>query len=172
MNINELRALQAPLKELYKQNPESAVISTRAEGIIEGEDIVCRIPTSIGTTVAGLHPATGGDGTKACSADMLMESLVAYAGVTLKAVATAMRIPLNRAKVIAEGNWDARGTLGIDRAAPVGLKAVRLTFEVDSPADPEKIKKLVQLTERFCVIYQTLTNPPKLTSHYRALSQV
>ena len=101
MNINELRALQAPLKERYKQNPESAVIPTRAEGIIEGEDIVCRIPTSAGTTVAGLHRATGGDGSQACSADMLMESLVACAGVTLKAVATAMRIPLMRAKVVA-----------------------------------------------------------------------
>ena len=172
MDIKDLRALQAPLKERYKQNPDSAVISTRAEGIIEGGDIVCRIPTNVGTTVAGLHPATGGDGSKACSADMLMESLVACAGVTLKAVATAMRIPLKRAKVIAEGNWNARGTLGVDRAAPVGLREVRLTFEIDSPADPDKIEKLVQLTERFCVIYQTLSNPPKLTSHYSALTQV
>jgi len=172
MNIDELRALQAPLKERYKQNPESAVISTRAEGIIEGEDVVCRIPAYVGTTVAGLHPATGGDGTKACSADMLMESLVACAGVTLKAVATAMRIPLKCAKVIAEGNWDARGTLGVDRAAPVGLREVKLTFEIDSSADPEKIEKLVQLTERFCVIYQTLANPPKLISHFSVLTQV
>jgi len=171
MDINELRALQAPLKERYKQDPESAVISTRAEGIIDGEDIDCRIPTSVGTTVAGLHPATGGDGSKACSADMLMESLVACAGVTMKAVATAMRIPLTRAKVIAEGNWDARGTLGVDRAAPVGLREVRLTFEIDSPADSEKVEKLVQLTERFCVIYQTLANPPKLTSHYKTLTR-
>ena len=152
MDIAELRALQAPLKERYKQNPESAVIATRAEGIIEGEDIVCRIPTYAGAAVAGLHPAAGGDGSKACSADMLMESLVACAGVTLKAVATAMRLPLKRAKVIAEGSWDARGTLGVDRAAPVGLREVRLTFEIDSPVDPEKLEKLVQLTERFCVI--------------------
>ena len=172
MNIAELRALQAPLKERYKQNPESAVIATRAEGIIEGEDIVCRIPTYAGAAVAGLHPAAGGDGSKACSADMLMESLVACAGVTLKAVATAMRLPLKRAKVIAEGTWDARGTLGVDRAAPVGLREVRLTFEIDCPTDPEKIEKLVQLTERFCVIYQTLAHPPKLTSHYRALTEV
>ncbi len=171
MDINELRALQAPLKERYKQNPESAVIPTRAEGIIEGEDIVCRIPTSAGTTVAGLHRATGGDGSQACSADMLMESLVACAGVTLKAVATAMRIPLKHAKVIAEGNWDARGTLGVDRTAPVGLKEVRLTFEIDSPVDPKKIEKLVRLTERFCVIYQTLAKPPRLTSHFKALAQ-
>lgn len=172
MEINELRALQAPLKERYIQNPERAVIATRAEGIIEGEDIVCRIPTYVGTTMAGLHPATGGDGSKACSADMLMESLVACAGVTLKAVATAMRIPLKRAKVIAEGNWDARGTLGVDRTAPVGLREVRLTFEIDSPADPGKIEKLAQLSERFCVIYQTLSNPPKLSSHCRTPTQV
>jgi len=171
MDIDELRALQAPLKERYKQNPECAVIPTRAEGTIEGEDVVCRIPANGGTTVAGLHPATGGDGSKACSADMLMESLVACAGVTLKAVATAMRIPLKRAKVIAEGNWDARGTLGVDQAALVGLREVRLSFEIDSSANPQKIEKLVQLTERFCVIYQTLANPPKLTTHYSAPTQ-
>ena len=171
MDINQLRALQAPLKERYKQNPESAVIATRAEGIIDGEDIVCRIPTPVGTTVAGLHPATGGDGSKACSADMLMESLAACAGVTMKAVATAMRIPLKHAKIIAEGSWDARGTLGVDRSAPVGLKEVRLTFEIDSPVDPKKVEKLVHLTERFCVIFQTLAHPPKLTSHYNVLNQ-
>ena len=170
MDITELRALQAPLKERYKQYPESAIISARAEGVIEGDDIVCRIPSYVGTTVAGLHPATGGDGSKACSADMLMEALVACAGVTLKAVAKAMRLPLNRAKVIAEGNWDARGTLGVDRTAPVGLKDVRLTFEIDSPADQEKIEKLVQLTEHYCVIYQTLANPPKLDSRYKVLA--
>jgi uncharacterized OsmC-like protein len=167
MDIDELRSLQAPLKEGYRRNPERAVIATRAEGILDDEEIVCRMETFAGTTMAGLHPATGGDGSKACSADMLMEALVACAGVTMKAVATAMRIPLTRAKVIAEGSWDARGTLGVDRAAPVGLKAVGLTFEIDSPAGPEKIEKLVQLTERYCVIYQTLANPPKLTSHLK-----
>jgi uncharacterized OsmC-like protein len=171
MDINELRALQAPLKERYKLNPESAVISSRAEGMIEGEDIVCRVLTNAGTPEAGLHSATGGDGSKACSADMLMESLVACAGVTLKAVATAMRISLKRAKVIAEGIWDARGTLGVDRAARVGLKEVSLTFEIDSPADPQTIQKLVKLTERFCVIYQTLTNPPTLASHFKVMTQ-
>jgi uncharacterized OsmC-like protein len=169
MDIDELRALQAPLKERYKLDPDSAVIPSRAEGIIEGEDIFCQIPSYSGMTIAGLHPAAGGDGSKACSADMLMEALVACAGVTVKAVATAMRLPFNRAKVIAEGSWDARGTLGVDRTAPVGLTEVSLTFEIDSPADPEKIKKLVELTERFCVIYQTLANPPKLTTHYRPL---
>lgn len=171
MDINELRALQAPLKQRYKVNPDSALISTRAEGVIDGEDIVCRIPSYAGMTESGLHPAAGGDGSKACSADMLMEALVACAGVTLKAVATAMRIPLKQAKVIAEGIWDARGTLGVDRAAPVGLKAVGLTFVIDSPSDSKKIEKLVQLTERFCVIYQTLATPPKLTSRYKILSQ-
>ena len=171
MDVKTLRALQAPLKEGYKQNPEKAIVSAKAEGVIDGEDIVCQIPSHVGTTLAGLHPATGGDGSKACSADMLMEALVACAGVTLKAVATAMRLPLNRAKVIAEGSWDARGTLGVDRTAPVGLKEVRLDFEIDSPADPEKIEKLVQLTEHYCVIYQTLTNPPKLESRYEVLAQ-
>ena len=170
MDINELRALQAPLKEKYKQDPESAVISARAEGVIDGEDMVCRIPSQVGTIAAGLHPATGGDGSKACSADMLMEALVACAGVTLKAVATAMRLPLRRAKVIAEGKWDARGTLGVDRTAPVGLKEVTLSFEIDGPSDADKIKKLVQLTERYCVIYQTLANPPKLDSRYTVLA--
>ena len=171
MDINELRALQAPIKAGYKENPESALISTRAEGIIDGDDIVCRISSYAGTTDSGLHPATGGDGSKACSADMLMESLVACAGVTLKAVATAMRIPLTCAKVIAEGIWDARGTLGVDRTAPVGVKAVGLTFEIDSPADAKKIAKLVHLTERFCVIYQTLANPPKLTTQLKTPEQ-
>lgn len=172
MDIDTLRNLQAPLKQRYKQNPNCAVISARAEGLIDGEDIVCRLPSSTGAISAGLHPATGGDGSKACSADMLMESLVACAGVTLKAVATAMRIPLKHAKVIAEGSWDARGTLGVDRAVPVGLSEVSLSFEIDSPADSKKIEKLVQLTERYCVIYQTLAHPPKLTSHYGVGDQV
>jgi len=171
MDVNELRALQAPLKERYKRDPESAIVSARAEGVVKGEDIVCSVSSKAGTIVAGLHPATGGDGSKACSADMLMEALVACAGVTLKAVATAMRIPLNSARVIAEGKWDARGTLGVDRTAPIGLKEVRLLFEIDSSADSEKIKKLVQLTERYCVIYQTLANSPKLETQYKVLLQ-
>lgn len=170
MDINGLRALQTPLKESYKQDPERAIISARAEGVVNSEDIVCSISSKVGTIVAGLHPATGGDGSKACSADMLMEALVACAGVTLKAVATAMRLPFNSAKVIAEGKWDARGTLGVDRTVPVGLNGVRLIFEIDSSADSEKIKKLVQLTENYCVIYQTLANAPKLESQYKILS--
>ncbi len=167
MDIKELRELQAPLKERYKQNPERAVVSAIAEGFIEGKDIVCQIRSHNGDIEAGLHPATGGDGSKACSADMLMEALVACAGVTLKAVATAMRIPLKHAKVIAEGKWDARGTLGVDRAAPVGLTEVKLTFEIDSSTESEKIEKLIQLTERYCVIFQTLADPPKIVSQYQ-----
>jgi uncharacterized OsmC-like protein len=171
MNIDELRAIQAPLKKRYQQNPESAMISARAEGIVDTEEVVCHVSTTLGTVATGLHPATGGDGSKACTADMLMEALVGCAGVTMKAVATAMRIPIRQAKVIAEGTWDARGTLNVDRSAPVGLSEVRLTFEIDSAADDEKIEKLVQLTERFCVIFQTLATPPKLTSRYRVPTQ-
>jgi uncharacterized OsmC-like protein len=167
MDIDQLRAIQAPLKERYRQKPEAASIPARAEGVIEGEDIVCRIPAFAGDTLAGLHPAAGGDGTHACSADMLMEALVACAGVTLKAVAMAMRIPLKRARVVAEGVWDARGTLGVDRNAPVGLTEVALSYDIDSPADPGKIEKLVELTERYCVIYQTLAHPPTLSSKFR-----
>jgi uncharacterized OsmC-like protein len=171
MDISQLRALQAPLKERYRQEPETASIAARAEGVIEGADIVCRIPSFAGDTLAGLHPAAGGDGSHACSADMLMEALVACAGVTMKAVATAMRIPLNRTRVMAEGTWDARGTLGVDRAAPIGLTAVTLSFEIDSPADSQKLEKLVELTERYCVIYQTLAHPPTLSSNFRITSE-
>ena len=164
MDIDTLRKIQAPLKQRYKEDPKSAIVPSRAEATVEDDDIACRVPTFAGTAVAGLHPAAGGDGSKACSADMLMEALVGCAGVTLKAVATAMRIPLKHAKVIAEGNWDIRGTLAVDRDAPVGLTDVTLTFEIDSPASPEKRAKLIELTERFCVVYQTLANPPTLNS--------
>ena len=171
MNIDALRAIQAPLKKRYQQNPESAKISARAEGIVDAEEMVCRVATHLETVATGMHPATGGDGSKACTADMLMEALVGCAGVTMKAVATAMRIPIRHAKVIAEGSWDARGTLNVEPSAPVGLSEVRLTFEIDSVADSEKLEKLVQLTERFCVIFQTLATPPKLTSRYRISTQ-
>lgn len=169
MDASQLRALQAPLKERYKEYPEKAVISARAEAVIEEDDISCRISTYAGTTVAGLHPATGGDGSKACSADMLMEALVACASVTLKAVATAMRIPLKHAKVIAEGSWDARGTLAIEQNTPVGLKKVKLKFEIKSTAEQKKLEKMIELTERYCVIYQTLINPPTLESEFEVL---
>lgn len=166
MNADELRALQAPLKKGYKENPETARIISRAEGWIEGEAIVCRVPTWAGTTIAGFHPTAGGDGSEACASDMLLQALVSCAGVTLKAVATAMGLPLPRARVIAEGVWDARGTLGVDHAVPVGLTEVRLNFEIESPAEPRKIDTLVKLTERFCVVYQTLVQPPKLTTRH------
>jgi len=169
MDADKLRALQAPLKERYQESPEKAVTPARAEAVIEEGDISCRISTHAGTTAAGLHPATGGDGSKACSADMLMEALAACAGVTLKAVATAMRIPLKHARVIAQGTWDARGTLAIDRDAPVGLTGVKLKFEIDSTAERKKIEKMIQLTERYCVIYQTLAQPPKLESEFEVM---
>ncbi len=171
MDARELRALQAPLKERYKESPENAMTPARAEAVIEDNDISCQIYTYAGTTVAGLHPATGGDGSKACSADMLMEALVACAGVTLKAVATAMRIPLNHAKVIADGTWDARGTLAVDRDATVGLTEVKLRFEIDSTADRKKLDKMIDLTERYCVIYQTLAKPPTLTSELKIIQK-
>jgi uncharacterized OsmC-like protein len=164
MDAAKLRALQTPLKEGYQKAPETALIPARAEAVIDPEDISCRVSTYAGTTISGLHPAAGGDGSKACSADMMMEALAACAGVTLKAVATAMRIDLKKAKVIASGTWDVRGTLAVDRDAPVGMTDIKLRFEIDSAADEKKIKKMIALTERYCVIYQTLAQPPKLTS--------
>jgi uncharacterized OsmC-like protein len=169
MDTGQLRALQAPLKERYKESPEKAATPARAEAVIEGDDISWRISTFAGATVAGLHPATGGDGSKACLADMLMEALAACAGVTLKAVATAMCIPLNHAKVIADGTRDARGTLAVDHDAPVGLTEVKLKFEIDSAAERKKLEKMIELTERYCVIYQTLAKPPRLKSEFEVL---
>ena len=162
MEPEALRALQTPLKEGYKADPKSALVGARAEGLIEGDGIECRVHTHVGESVVGLHRAAGGDGTVACSADMLMEALAGCAGVTMKAVATAMRLPFTRARVVAEGTWDARGTLAVDREVPVGLTDVTLTFEIESDAAPEKIAKLVDLTERYCVVYQTLAASPRL----------
>jgi len=164
MDASKLRALQAPLKEIYRKSPDKGLIPARAEAVINREDVSCRISTYAGTTVSGLHPAAGGDGSKACSADMLMEALAACAGVTLKAVATAMRIELKHAKVIAAGTWDVRGTLAVDRDCPVGLTEIKLSYEIDSTADQKKLQKMIELTERYCVIYQTLTHPPALAS--------
>lgn len=167
MDADRLRALQAPLKQHYREAPASALIPARAEARIEPGALVCAVQGWAGETLAGLHPAAGGDGSKACSADMLLEALAACAGVTLAAVATAMGVALRGGRVVAEGTWDARGTLGIDKEAPVGLSEIRLTFELDSDAEPQKLEKLVQLAERFCVIYQSLRNPPKLTVAHR-----
>lgn len=163
MDATELRALQAPLKQRYRDAPETARVTARAEATLDPSAIACAIPAWHHTVTAGLHPATGGDGALACSADMLLEALVACAGVTLRAVATAMGIPLRSGKVIAEGLWDARGTLGIDRAVPVGLTDITLRFEIDSDADETKLARLIETTERYCVIYQTLKSPPHLS---------
>lgn len=172
MEAGQLRALQAPIKERYKASPEKALIPTRAEAVIEKDDISCKVSSKTGATVAGLHPGAGGDGSKACSADMLMEALAACAGVTLNAVATAMRIPFTSARVIASGTWDARGTLAVDRDAPVGVTEVKLRFEIGSDAPRKKLEKMIELTERYCVIYQTLANPPKLANEIEIATRV
>jgi uncharacterized OsmC-like protein len=163
MDAAELRALQAPLKQRYRDTPQAARVTSRAEATLDPSAIACKVPGWRDTVVAGLHPATGGDGALACSADMLLEALVACAGVTLRAVATAMGITLHAGKVIAEGVWDARGTLGIDRTVPVGLTDISLRFEIDADADAAKLARLIETTERYCVIYQTLKSPPVLS---------
>lgn len=171
MNVDELRSLQAPIKERYKKEPASALVTASAEAVVVDKDIACRVNTPVGEALIGLHPATGGDGSTACSADMLLEALVGCAGVTLKAVATAMRIPIGNSKVIAEGVWDARGTLAVDRDAPVGLTDVKLTFELDASVEPNKRDKLIELTERYCVVYQTLANPPQLKTGHKMVTE-
>jgi uncharacterized OsmC-like protein len=159
MDAQQLKALQAPLKERYKQDPASAVITLRAQGRI-GEGIACRVDTGKALLEAGLHPATGGSGLQACSGDMLLEALVACAGVTLKAVATAMGIELKDAKLTAEGDLDFRGTLGVAKDAPVGFREIRLKLDLDSDAPAEQLKKLIELTERYCVVMQSIRNAP------------
>lgn len=163
MNRDELRAIQAPLKQRYRDEPGAAVITLRAEGDVHDSKIACKVETGRALVEAGLHPATGGSGREACSGDMLLEALVACAGVTLKAVATALDIKLRGGKVRAEGDLDVRGTLGTDKAAPVGFRAVRLSFDVDSDEPPQRIADLLRLTERYCVVFQTLKSPPALT---------
>lgn len=170
MTAEELKALQAPLKNHYREEPLSAVRVHRAEGSIGEETITCTVKSWKGPVEAGLHPAAGGDGSWACSGEMLLEALVACAGVTLKAVATALSIPLRGGKVIAEGELDFRGTLGVSKETPVGFKSIRLWFQLDSDAPPEQLDKLVQLTERYCVIYQTLNTPPEIRAERVTLS--
>jgi uncharacterized OsmC-like protein len=155
MNADDIRALQAPIKEKYKSNPEAAVITLKARGNI-GEGITCKVDTGKQIAEAGLHPATGGDGTHLCSGDMLLEALVACAGVTLNAVATAIGIKLQDAEVSAEGDLDFRGTLGVSKEAPVGFRTIRLHYHLVTSADEEQIASLLKLTERYCVVYQTL----------------
>jgi uncharacterized OsmC-like protein len=159
MNAEQLKALQTPIKERYKKDPAAAVITLRAQGRI-GEGIACRVDTGKALIEAGLHPATGGTGLQACSGDMLLEALVACAGVTLRAVATALAIPLRDAKLTAEGDLDFRGTLGVAKDAPVGFREIRLKFDLDSDASEEQLKKLLELTERYCVVMQTIRGAP------------
>jgi len=163
MDASELRALQAPLKKQYREHPETARTPARAEAVLDQDRVACRVRSWSGETDAGLHPATGGDGSLACSADMLLEALAACAGVTMSAVATAMGIKLRGGRVIAEGHWDARGTLGVDREVAVGLTDIAFQFELDTDADAATVQRLVEMTERFCVIYQTLRMPPRLS---------
>ena len=166
MRAEELRTLQGPLKQRYKEAPEAAVITLRAQGHL-GEGITCKIETGKALVAAGLHPATGGNGLSACSGDMLLEALVACAGVTLNAVATSLGITLNDAVLTAEGDLDFRGTLGVDKAAPVGFRDIRLQIALDSDAPEEQLATLLRLTERYCVVYQTLSKPPKLVLERR-----
>jgi uncharacterized OsmC-like protein len=170
MNADELRSLQAPLKAQYRERPETALITLHAEGRI-GENMTCKIETGKARVEAGLHPATGGAGQSACSADMLLEALVGCAGVTLSAVATALNIPLRDAAIRAEGDLDFRGTLGVSKEVPVGFKQIRLQFDLDTDASEEQRANLIRLTERYCVVYQTLNQSPNIAVSYRVTSR-
>ncbi len=165
MNSTELKNLQAPLKEQYRTQPASAIITLKAQGKI-GEGISCKVETGRALVEAGLHPATGGDGLLACSGDLLLEALVACAGVTLRAVATAIEIDIKDGTIKAEGDLDFRGTLGVSKEAPVGFKVIRLYFAIDSNATTEQIETLAKLTERYCVVYQTLTKGVAIETFY------
>lgn len=162
MDATTLRSLQAPLKDQYRSAPDSAVITLKAKGTLDDTSIACKVETGRALAIAGLHPATGGSGAELCSGDMLLEALVACAGVTLKAVATALEIELRSGTVSAEGDLDFRGTLGVDKAAPVGFGAIRLAFALDTDAPQEKLDQLLKLTERYCVVFQTLNHKPEL----------
>ena len=161
MNGDELRAIQAPLKERYRGDDKAGLITLTAHGALDSEGIACRVETGRALAVAGLHPATGGSGAELCSGDMLLEALVACAGVTLKAVATSMGIELRSGKVAAEGDLDFRGTLGVDKQAPVGFTDIRLKFELDTDASRDQLDSLLKLTERYCVVLQSLRHSPK-----------
>jgi uncharacterized OsmC-like protein len=163
MNAEQLRAMQAPIRQRYRDTPDAARVPARAEARLDADEIACTVPSWHGETKAGLHPATGGSGELACSADMLLEAVAACAGVTLRAVATASGVTIRSGRVIAEGTWDARGTLGVDRSVPVGLTDIALRFEIDSDADSAKLERMIQTTERYCVILQTLRTPPRIT---------
>jgi uncharacterized OsmC-like protein len=161
IDAEALRAMQAPLKAKYREDRDAAVLTLRAKGAIDEAKIACKVETGRAIAEAGLHPLTGGSGAELCSGDMLLEALVACAGVTLKAVSTALGIPLRAGDVTAEGDLDFRGTLGVDKEAPVGFQAIRLIFKLDTDADEAQIAQLIKLTERYCVVFQTLRNPAK-----------
>jgi uncharacterized OsmC-like protein len=167
MDSAELRAVQQPLKEAYRKDPQEAVVTLRAQGQLGAQDVSCSVATGQALAVAGLHPASGGDGTLACSGDMLLQALVACAGVTLRAVATSLQIPVPAGTVHAEGDLDFRGTLAVSKDAPVGFTAIRLSFELDTDASDEQIASLLKLTERYCVVYQTLANPARMSASVR-----
>src|SRR6201987_6514041 len=170
MRADELKSLQAPLKAQYRERPETALLTLRAEGRVGG-NITCKIETGKARVEAGLHPATGGDGACACSADMLLEALVGCAGVTLSAVATALGIPLRDAKIRAEGDLDFRGTLGVSKDVPVGFKQIRLNFDLDTDASEEQLATLIRMTERYCVVYQTLSQPANIHVLHRVITR-
>ena len=162
MKGEELRQMQAPFKARYREAPDQAVITLKAKGELGSDTVTCKVETGRALVEAGLHPATGGDGIALCSGDMLLEALVACAGVTMKAVATALDLPLRGGTVKAEGDLDFRGTLGIAKDAPVGFREIRLSFDIDCPATPDQLDTLMKLTERYCVVFQTLNQRPQL----------
>jgi uncharacterized OsmC-like protein len=162
MDSAALRALQAPIKDRYKTDPKAGLITLKAKGALDDTNIACKVETGRALAVAGLHPATGGSGMELCSGDMLLEALVACAGVTLKAVATALDIPLRSGAVSAEGDLDFRGTLGVAKDAPVGFAQIRLRFDLDTDAPQDKLDQLLKLTERYCVVYQTIRSGPSV----------
>ena len=164
MNADELRALQAPLKDRYRSDPGAANITLRAHGSLDDSSLSCKVETGRAIAAAGLHPAAGGSGLELCSGDMLLEALVACAGVTLKAVSTALGVSIRSGRVTAEGELDFRGTLGVDKQASVGFSDIRLAFDLDTDASPEQLDSLLKLTERYCVILQTLKRPPTLAA--------
>ena len=166
MDAAELRAMQAPIKARYKDDPKAGLITLKAKGSLDEANIACKVETGRALAVAGLHPATGGSGLELCSGDMLLEALVACAGVTLKAVSTALEIPLRTATVSAEGDLDFRGTLGVAKDAPVGFAQIRLRFDVSTDASQEKLDQLLKLTERYCVVFQTIAGSPDLSTTF------
>jgi uncharacterized OsmC-like protein len=163
MKTDDLRSLQAPLKQRYRDNPAAAMVTLKASGTVGGAGVSCRVETGRALIEAGLHPATGGSGLQACSGDMLLEALAACAGVTLRAVATALEIPVKSGKVEVEGDLDFRGTLGVIKEVPVGFQRIRLRFDLDTSANAEQLDTLLKLTERYCVVLQTLRSSPELS---------